>query len=70
MNDETKTVIWLVWSVSFVWLNETNQMNQINQINKTNQINQTNFTEEDDLSPPLFDHDDGLHVMTWHVAQV
>jgi hypothetical protein len=28
----------LVWSVSFVWLNETNQMNQINQINKTNQI--------------------------------
>jgi len=33
MKDETKTVILFVWSVSFVWLNETNQMNQINQKN-------------------------------------
>ncbi|MEK6670674.1 MAG: hypothetical protein AABY48_02415 [Nitrospirota bacterium] len=33
-----KAVIGFVWSVSFVWLNETNQINQINQINKTNQF--------------------------------
>ena len=33
-----KAVIGFVWSVSFVWLNETNQLNQINQINKTNQF--------------------------------
>jgi hypothetical protein len=38
-------VIWFVWSVSFVWLNETNQMNQINQTNKTNQINQTDHAQ-------------------------
>ena len=28
-----KNVIWFVWSVLFVWLNETNQINQMNQIN-------------------------------------
>jgi hypothetical protein len=26
---QTKTVIWFVWFVLFVWLNETDQMNQI-----------------------------------------
>jgi len=35
-----KTVIWFVWSVLFIWLNETNQMNQTNQINQSNQMNQ------------------------------
>jgi hypothetical protein len=34
---QEKAVSGFVWSVSFVWLNETNQINQINQINKTNQ---------------------------------
>jgi hypothetical protein len=28
----------VVWSVLFIWLDETNRMNQINQINQTNQI--------------------------------
>ena len=32
-----KTVIWFVWSVSFVWLNKTKSMNQINQIDQMNQ---------------------------------
>ena len=36
---QTKTVIWFVWSVSFIWLNQTNRINQMNQIDKTNQIN-------------------------------
>jgi hypothetical protein len=35
-----KTVIWFVWSVSFVLLNETNQMNQRNQTDQTNEIDQ------------------------------
>ena len=35
-------VIWFVWSVLFVWLNETNQMNQINQID---QMNQTDYVQ-------------------------
>jgi hypothetical protein len=33
-----KTVIWFVWSVSFVLLNETNQMNQTDQNNEIDQI--------------------------------
>ncbi len=32
-----KTVIWFVWSVSFVWLDKTNPMNYTNQINQTDQ---------------------------------
>ena len=28
-----KTVIWFIWSISFVWLNETNRINKTNQIN-------------------------------------
>jgi hypothetical protein len=31
-----------VWSVLFIWLNETNQMNQLNQIIQTNQTDQMN----------------------------
>ena len=42
---ENGMVIGSIWSISFVWLNETNQMNQINQTNKTNQINQTNHVQ-------------------------
>jgi hypothetical protein len=34
---QTKTVIWVVWCVSFVWLNKTNQINQTNQIDQMNQ---------------------------------
>ena len=30
-----KTVIWFIWSVSFVWLNQTNQRDQINQRDQT-----------------------------------
>jgi len=32
---------YLVFFVSFVWLNESNQMNQINKTNQINQMDQT-----------------------------
>jgi hypothetical protein len=32
--------IWLLWFVSFVWLNQSHRINQKNQMNQTNQSNQ------------------------------
>ena len=47
-------VIWFVWSVSFVWLNQTNQSNQTNKMNQRNQaIGQNHFALVDVFVGPV-----------------